>query len=126
MVRENEYYKSVYCGLCRSMGKHTTLVSCASLTFDMTFFALLRLWINEEKGEIVRRRCAAHQTRRRPMMNDNPELEYTAYVSAFMTYHKILDDIADERGIRRFFARVALLFAKRPMKKIPPTLAPVG
>ena len=126
MVRENEYYKSVYCGLCRSMGKHTTLVSCASLTFDMTFFALLRLWINEEKGEIVRRRCAAHPTRRRPMMNDNPELEYTAYVSAFMTYHKILDDIADERGIRRFFARVALLFAKRPMKKIPPTLAPVG
>lgn len=125
-VRENEYYKSVYCGLCRSMGRHTTLVSCASLTFDMTFFALVRLWITEEKGDIVRRRCAAHPTRRRPMMNDNDALEYTAYVSAFMTYNKILDDIADERGIRRLFARVALLFAKRPMKKIPPTLAPVG
>lgn len=108
------------------MGKHTTLVSCASLTFDMTFFALMRLWITEEKGEIVPRRCAAHPTRRRPTMNDNEALEYTAYVSAYMTYHKILDDIADERGLKRFFARVALIFAKRPVKKIPAELAPVG
>lgn len=126
LVRESEYYKSVYCGLCRSMGKHTTVVSCASLTFDMTFFALVRIWITNERGEIVMKRCPAHPMRRRPMMKDNPALEYTAYVSAYMTYHKLLDDIKDERGLKRIFARVALMFAKRPLKKIPAELAPVG
>lgn len=126
LVRENEYYKSVYCGLCRSMSKHTTLVSCASLTFDMTFFALVRMWITRERGEIVMKRCPAHPTRRRPTMKDNPALEYTSYVSAYMTYNKILDDISDERGIKRLFARVALLFAKRPVGKIPAALMPVG
>ncbi|MBR7082830.1 MAG: hypothetical protein IKI51_02315 [Clostridia bacterium] len=126
LVRENEYYKSVYCGLCRSMGKHTTVVSCASLTFDMTFFALVRIWITRERGEIVMKRCPAHPMRRRPMMKDNPALEYTSYVSAYLTYNKILDDIRDERGIKRFFARIALMFAKSPVKKIPPEIAPVG
>ena len=108
------------------MGKHTTVVSCASLTFDMTFFALVRIWITRLRGEIVSKRCPAHPMRRRPMMNDNPALEYTSYVSAYMTYYKLLDDVSDERGMKRLFARVALLFAKRPVKKIPKELSPVG
>lgn len=108
------------------MGKHTTVVSCASLSFDMTFFALVRIWICGQSGKIVSRRCAAHPTKRRPMMADNEALEYSAYVSAFMTYHKIIDDINDERGVRRLFARIALIFAKGPVKKIPRELSPVG
>lgn len=108
------------------MGKHTTVVSCASLTFDMTFFALVRIWITRERGEIVMKRCPAHPMRRRPMMKDNPALEYTSYVSAYLTYCKLLDDIGDERGIKRFFAHIALLFAKRPVKKIPAEFLSVG
>lgn len=125
-VRENEYFKSVYCGLCRSMGKHTTELSCASLSFDMTFFALVRIWICEEPSEIKMRRCPVHPLKKRPIRTDSEALEFSSYVSAYMTYYKILDDIADERGIKRFFARVARLFAKRPVKKIPAKYSDVG
>ena len=125
-VRENEYFKSVYCGLCRSMGKHTTELSCASLSFDMTFFALVRIWISEERAEIKMRRCPAHPFRRRNIMTDSAALEYSAYVSAYMAYYKILDDIADERGFKRFLAKLAKPFAKRSVKKVPLKYSAVG
>ncbi len=125
-VRENEYYKSVYCGLCRSMGKHTTEVSCASLSFDMTFFALTRIWLCEERPQIKSRRCHSHPLKKRPMMCDSGALEFSAYVSAYMTYYKILDDIRDGRGLKRLLARAALIFAKIPMSKIPEKYRAIG
>ena len=125
-VREDRYYKSVYCGLCRSMKKHTTEISCASLSFDMTFFALVRIWLTEERGEIKMRRCGLHPLRRRPMMCDTEALGYTAYISAYLAYYKLCDDVADGRGIKKLFAKIARAFSKIPMKKVPNELAPVG
>ena len=103
-VKEYEYYKSVYCGLCRSMKRHTGEISRATLSYDMTFFALVRLALSGEDVLIKRKRCAAHPMRARPMMCDNPSLEYTAYVSALLVYYKIRDTMADERGFKRLSA----------------------
>lgn len=116
-VKEYEYYKSVYCGLCRSMKKHTGEVSRATLSYDMTFFALVRLALTGEDVLIRRKRCAAHPTRTRPMMCDNASLEYTAYVSAILVYHKIRDTLADERGLRRLGAVALSPYAKGMNRK---------
>ena len=51
-VRENEYYRAVYCGLCRSQGKCTGQCSRFTLNYDIVFLALLRLAVNGEKIEI--------------------------------------------------------------------------
>ena len=125
-VREHEYYKGVYCGLCRSMKKHTTEISCASLSFDMTFFALLRLWLEGKSGDVKMRRCGAHPFKKRPMMCDTTALEHTSYVSAYLTYFKLSDDVKDERGLKRLFARIARAFSKIPLSKIPKEYAPLG
>ncbi|MBQ0125374.1 MAG: hypothetical protein KBS59_03515 [Clostridiales bacterium] len=60
------------------------------------------------------------------MMCDGDALEYSAYVSAFLSYYKIEDDVKDSRGIKRFINRAALFFAKIPLKKIPASYAPLG
>ena len=36
-VRENEYYKAVYCGMCRAQGKCTGQCSRMTLSYDMVF-----------------------------------------------------------------------------------------
>ena len=41
-VRENEYYRAVYCGLCRAQGKCTGQCSRFTLNYDIVFLALLR------------------------------------------------------------------------------------
>lgn len=111
-VKEYDFYKSVYCGLCRSMQKHTGGVSRLTLSFDMTFFALVRIALDGGDIHIRKRRCFVHPVRKRPMMDDNGALAYTAYVSALLTYHKLEDNIADDGGFKRFAARMAKPWAK--------------
>lgn len=107
-VKEYEFYKSVYCGLCRSMKKHTGGFSRFSLSYDMTFFALVRLALSGESCEIRRRRCLAHPVRRRPMMEDGASLGYSAAMNAMLIWHKLNDTISDEKGAKRFAAKLLL------------------
>ncbi len=116
-VKEYDFYKSVYCGLCRAMKMHTGEVSRMTLSFDMTFFALVRIALERTDFNIRKRRCIAHPVRRRPMMDDNEALRYTAYVSALLTYHKIEDTIADERGFKRLGARMIKPWASGMRKR---------
>ena len=106
-VREQEYYRAVYCGLCRSMGKCTGQCSRATLSYDITFFALVRKALLGETVTVKPRRCALHPIRRRPMAEPDDTLRLCAYLSAILAYHKIKDDCVDEKGIKRAAARVA-------------------
>lgn len=108
------------------MGKHTTEVSCAALSFDMTFFALVRLWLTGDEYKINYRRCYVHPLKKRAVMSDCPSLEYSAYVSAYLAYYKLYDDAHDERGIKRFFSRIALGIFKITQKRIPSEYSSVG
>ena len=116
-VKDYELYKSVYCGLCRSMGNHTGGVSRMTLSYDMTFFALVRLALSGEDYGIHRRRCAVHPIKKRPMMDDNDALAYTSYVSALLVYHKLMDTVADEKGAKRTAAKLLVPYADRLQKK---------
>ena len=107
-VREQEYYRAVYCGLCRTMGKCTGQCSRLTLSYDFTFFAIVRMAITGQEPTLTRRRCALHPTRRHPMAEPNDELRLCAYLSAILAYHKMRDDRADERGLRRAAAGLSL------------------
>ncbi len=116
-VKEYELYKSVYCGLCRSMKKHTGNLSRVTLSYDMTFFALVRTVLAEKDFSIRKRRCAVHPMKTRPMLEDCDALAYAAYVSALLTAHKIDDTILDERGFKRAAARAVRPYARRLKRK---------
>lgn len=119
-VKEYDFYKSVYCGLCRSMKKHTGNISRVTLSFDMTFFALIRIALAETDFLLRKRRCALHPLRKRPMMDDNDALSYTSFVSAVLMYHKVKDTIADDGGWKRMGALMIQPYAsgmKRKAKK---------
>ncbi len=120
-VRENEYYRAIYCGLCRSQGKCTGQCSRFTLNYDMVFLALLRLAIAGEEVNIKKGRCMAHPLKRRAYIANCEPLEYTAYASAILTHGKIADDIADEKGTKKFNALLVRPFSahmrKRSLKK---------
>ena len=116
-VRENEYYRAVYCGLCRAQGKCTGQCSRMTLSYDIAFLALLRLAISGEHPEIMRGRCIAHPFKKRAYLSRCDSLEYCSHAAAILTYGKIVDDISDERGGKRFKARLAKPFAKRMRKR---------
>lgn len=105
-VRENEYYRAVYCGLCRAQGKCTGQCSRMTLSYDIAFLALLRIAIEGKPTEIKRGRCIAHPIRKRNYVALCEPIEYCAYAAAILTYGKTVDDINDERGFKKFKARL--------------------
>ncbi len=109
-VREQEYYRAVYCGLCRTMGKCTGQCSRMTLSYDFTFFALVRMALTGTRPTVKPRRCLAHPTRKRPMAEPNSDLALCACMSAILAYHKIRDDLRDERGLKRTAATVVSPF----------------
>ena len=104
-VRDNEYYKAVYCGLCLSLGKCTGNISRLTLNYDFVFAALLRLAADGEYPEISARRCAAHPIKKRPMAKPCDALDFSARIGILLSFHKIADDVSDERGSKRFRAK---------------------
>ncbi len=107
LVKEYEFYRALYCGICRSMKKHTGLFSNVTLSYDSVFLALVRLLYTDGRVEAEDRRCIAHPAKKRPMIKENPAVEYTARAFAVLTYHKLLDDINDERGAKRIAVKTA-------------------
>ena len=110
-IREQEYYRAAYCGLCRAMGECTGQRSRLTLSYDFTFFALMRMAITGENTATRRRRCLIHPLRRRPMIETCDSLILSAYASAILVYHKNRDDRTDERGGKRLRATLLAPFA---------------
>ena len=97
LVKEHEFYKSTYCGICRSMKKHTGALSPVTITYDSVFLALVRMaYIPDSELGSSMRRCIAHPAKKKCMLTDNSAIEYTARAFAILSYYKMKDDLADE------------------------------
>ena len=102
LVREHEFYRATYCGICRSMKKHTGALSNVTLSYDSVFLALVRMaYTDRLECRTELHRCIAHPFSRRPMMCENEAIEYTARAFAVLTHYKLLDDLSDEKLMRR-------------------------
>ena len=106
-MREYQYYRALYCGLCHRMGKCTGNCSRMTLSYDFVFLAAVRLSLTGEKPTINKQRCLLHPLRPRPTAQTCEALDYCADASALLVYHKLLDDLHDETGLKK--ARALLM-----------------
>lgn len=111
-LREYEVYRAIYCGLCRSMGNLTGQFSRMTLSYDFVFLAACRILLTDEAVNISKRRCAAHPLKKKLSADDCEALRFTACASAYLCEGKILDDISDERYLRRLRALLLTPAAK--------------
>lgn len=116
-IREYEYYRACYCGLCRSMGKCTGQCSRMLLSYDFAYLANVRMALCATVPAFKKRRCIAHPLKRRVMMERNEQLDFCAAASAILAFEKCRDNVADERGFARLRARLACLFLKGAYKR---------
>lgn len=118
LVKEYDFYRATYCGICRAMKKHTGFFSNVTLSYDSVFLALARMiFIEDGDFGVEKKRCIAHPVRKRPMLNENPAIEYTARAFAILTYYKVLDDVADEEMGKRMLVAPVRPVLRRGSKK---------
>lgn len=109
-VREQQFYRALYCGLCHRMGKCTGNCSRMTLSYDFVFLAAVRLALTGERVTFKKQRCFLHPIRSRVTAQKCEALDYCADASALLSYHKLRDDLADERGWKRLRARLVRPF----------------
>ena len=116
-LKEHEYYKGTYCGLCKALGRCTGQCSRMTLNYDFVMLALLRIALTHEKTSFSQEHCILHHIKKRNVMNENPELIHSAYSSAIISYHKVRDDLADERFFKRLYTTLFILPTASSMRK---------
>lgn len=95
-IRDFEQYHSYYCGLCKSLQSRCGIRGQLSLSYDMTFLAILLSGLYEPVNKEESLRCVVH-----PFIGQNVKknemLEYAADMTLLLTWYKCRDDFWDEK-----------------------------
>ena len=116
-VCEHEYYKAVYCGLCKTLGKNYGVLSKLTLSYDFAFLALVYADVKNEAAVTQKCHCLLHPFKRKTCVKNSQALDFSAGCAMIMLYYKVLDNIRDSSFFKKLFWRCLLPFVKRAHNK---------
>ena len=114
---EYEQYKGIYCTLCKRLGKRYGVLSRFTLSYDMTFLALLQMALEEKDADFCPSRCSFNPTKRCLKAQNTDAIDRAADIGTILVYYKLKDTLADEGLGKKIGAWCALPFAKAAHKK---------
>ncbi len=100
-IKDFELYRGVYCSLCRVLGKNYGLVSRFTLNYDFTFLTLLNMSLKDGCDKFSQKRCTFNPLKKCNFCKNTDNFEFPAAAAMIMAYYKLLDNIADEKGIKK-------------------------
>lgn len=112
--QERERYHAAYCGLCRALGERSGQRCRVSLTYDMTFLALLLGSLYEPDEQQGCKRCAPHPVKSHEYVGSEC-IDYAADMSVALVYHKCLDDWHDDHNV---WARTYASLLEKPYREV--------
>lgn len=117
-VREYEAYKSVYCGLCKRMGKDYSWLSRLSLSYDATYYAMLLMSLRRSCSGFDSGRCRFNPLKKcRYAHCEDDALSKAAAFTVISVYYKLQDDLHDSGFFKRLGVRLIRPFFSRWRKK---------
>ncbi len=118
LVKEFNQYKSVYCGLCRKLGREYGILSRFILSYDCTFYAVLLLALRGECPGYEKKICRCNPLKKCTYIKNGEEaLSKASALSVVSVYFKIIDNIADTKGVKRIIYKALKPIFKRWSKK---------
>lgn len=118
LVREYEAYKSVYCGLCKKMGKEYSIFSRFLLSYDCTFYAMFLMALKRSCDGFESGRCRFNPLKKCSYCKCGGDaLSKAAAVNVILAYYKLLDDINDSGFFKRAALKILKPFLSRWRKK---------
>ena len=100
-IKEYELYKAVYCSLCKELGKSYGIFARFTLSYDFTFLAILSMALNDHNCGLTQKSCTCNPLKKCTYLEDLSELKFSAAAAMILIYYKLLDNIEDEKGIKR-------------------------
>ncbi len=114
-VKDTVLYRSLYCGLCKSIGQSCGSRARLCLSYDLTFLSAFMHNLMDNDIKIEKQRCVVHWIRKRPVAVPDELSKRIANLNVILTFHKLNDDVLDcNRGrTKRSFFKKAYKKAKR-------------
>ena len=95
--RQNRF-RAFYCGLCRTLRRQYGLKGALTLSYDMTFLAVLLNALYEPEETAGAERCPAHPLRRHDYVTSEV-VDYAAAMNLALAYHKMADNWRDDHSL---------------------------
>lgn len=116
-IKDFDTYRAYYCGLCKALKERAGARGQMSLSYDMTFLAVLLSLLYEPEETEGLSRCIVHPVTKH-RMKKNAMIDYVADMNLLLTRYKCKDDFWDEKNVVKACYGTML---NGPVKKIQDT-----
>ena len=99
-MKDTVLYRSLYCGLCKSIGKTCGQKARFALNYDLTFLSCLYHNLMDLDIKITRQHCVIHPFIKREIAETDELTDRLARLNTILTYHKLNDDVIDSNKSR--------------------------
>ena len=99
-VKEFQYFKSYYCGLCHSLKDNFGNISRFTLNYDLTFISFIIDGLFSDELNAKNARCIKHFNRKIAVINSTDALNYAANLNIMLSNLKCKDNITDDNSIK--------------------------
>lgn len=113
-IKDYEKFKAYYCGLCHHIKKNFGNIPRLSLSYDMTFLAILLDSLQEDPISYEQFFCFVHPTKKKVKIINSKALNYTSYLNIGLFYYKLLDDVNDDKSLK---AKITSFFLNKGNEK---------
>ena len=112
--KDFDVYRSFYCGVCRSLKHRHGLSGQSTLSYDMTFLAVLLSALYEPETAVGTTWCVPHPLTKHPLRS-NSYVDYAADMNILLAYWQRLDGWKDDKKLSAKFGADTL---KQAYKKV--------
>ncbi len=109
-------YHAVYCGVCRSIRARYGQRCRLTVSYDMTFLAMVLGSFYEPEERRSEKRCPVHPVQPQEIAQSE-FTDYAADLSVALGYHKLMDDWLDARSAKARAAAAAIAIPYRKARK---------
>lgn len=105
--KEYDTYKSIYCALCKQLGRDYSIFARFILSYDCTFYAMLIMSLAEKDPTFYSARCRFNPLKKCAYaQTESKALSLAAALSVSSAYYKLRDNLADSPWYKRIGYRM--------------------
>ena len=111
-IKEWNRYHAYYCGLCHALKEVAGTKARMTVSYDMTFLAMLLDDLYDCAKEEGERRCVVHPLGKHPYVKSEAAI-YAAKMNLLLCYDNLMDDWKDDKNVAAAAAAAVLRKKKR-------------
>lgn len=116
---ERMRFRSMYCGMCKTLKQRYGNIGRLTLSYDMTFLAMVLSALYEPEEKHGTARCLPHPIKPHDYIV-HPIMDYAVDMNIALAYYKCADNWKDDRNPAYAVAKLTLERAYQKVKKLHP------